>query len=337
MEGVGHVADVLVVVVVEQEHIAARHDGLGHQLAALRTPGEAHHVAGVGNDEAVKAQLAPQKIGQDLFRKGGGQIFVLLHAGVELLLIGGQHDVAGHQGLNARFDHAPIDLAVGGVPFLAGEGVDAGGDVGVTLVHAVAGEVLHGAEDAALRDAPEVFEGQLQHLVGVVAPGAGGDGGIVPVVGDVHDGGEGPVGAGGFGLPAADLPQLIGIDGVAGGGHFDLLAHVGAVAGSAVAARLHVHRGQDGDLAVGLEEPVHVPHFLGGARVEADAAHLHSGGFLLDGGFVVPCAGQVDEQLLDLLLFGHARDGIFHPGDLLVVQIKGFLGKVDHLLILLAA
>ena len=38
----------------------------------------------------------------------------------------------------------------------------------------------------------------------------------------------------------------------------------------------------------------------------------------------------VKEQLPDLFLVGHAGDGLFDPGDILIGQIIGFCAQIDH-------
>jgi len=55
-----HEGQVLLHVIEEQEHIAAGGDGARHVVLPAHRGCHAQHVAGVGNDHAVEAELALQ-------------------------------------------------------------------------------------------------------------------------------------------------------------------------------------------------------------------------------------------------------------------------------------
>ena len=318
-----HVAGVLFDVVVEEEHIDARHDGARDELAALCPAREADHVRGIRDDEPVEAQLAAEKIAQKLFREGGGLQVLILETGAEVALIGGHHDVPGHHRLHARLDHALVDFAVAIIPLFHGERVNGGGDVGIALVRAVAREVLHRADDAAFRNAAEIFLAHRKHGVGILPPSAHGDAGVVPICDKIDDGRKCPIRARRLRFDAADAAEFVGVPGVARRGDLHLVADKGAVLTCAVAARFDVDGGKNGDLGTFLEVVVHLPHLFLGAGVEADAAHVHTGNFFFDVLLLVG-AREMDEELTYFFLFRHVGDGVFHPGNLFVGETEGF-------------
>jgi len=86
----------------------------------------------------------------------------------------------------------------------------------VALVHAIAGEVLHGTGDTRLSHALQIGLAVFQHQVGVGAERSVGDDRVAPVEQQIDDRGEGPVAADGRGLDARDAAHLVGPPGVIG-------------------------------------------------------------------------------------------------------------------------
>ena len=136
-----HVFQVFRVILVEQEHVTACLNAVRYGLRAIHGAQEADHGAGVRNDHAVEAQLFTQQVFQQFRRKRGRHQFVRM-VRIEPLLVGWHRDMAHHHRQRTVIDQRLVNITVGFVPLLAGQGVDAGQDVLVALVHAVAREML---------------------------------------------------------------------------------------------------------------------------------------------------------------------------------------------------
>ena len=81
---VEHVPEVLVGIAEEQEHVAAGGDRRRHQVAALHRLGQADHQRGIGEDQAVEAELAAEQILQQFGGQGGRQDVAVGDAGPKL-------------------------------------------------------------------------------------------------------------------------------------------------------------------------------------------------------------------------------------------------------------
>ena len=238
--------------------------------------------------------------------------------------------MAGHDGVQIIFDQSAVDHAVGGVPLLHREGVHVVGQVGIPEIQAVAGEVLGGAGKARHRvGALEVGGAHLGYPVGIVAEGPGDDLGVFPVVVDVADRGESHVAADGRGLLVGHAAQIAGVLHLAGGADLDAGADVGAVGTGAVAARLGVAGDEQGHFGVLLQSAVHGLDRRAGGGVIPAAAQMVFFHQLFQVVFL-PGSGQLEKQLAHLFLVGHAGDGVFHPGDVLVGQIIGPCLEINH-------
>ena len=119
-------------------------------VAALHHAGQAHHVRSVGQDHTIEAQfLAEQALQQFRAESGGHDVFVF-DGRIDFTGPGGLHDVACHHGLQTAVDQAFVHFSVSGHPGIAVRAVDTGGQVLVTLVNAVAGEVLGRTAEAGI-------------------------------------------------------------------------------------------------------------------------------------------------------------------------------------------
>ena len=219
--GLQHPADVLVRIVIEQEHIAAGVDGGGHHFLAGHAVGHAHHMGGVGDDHAVEAQLIPEEAGENLGAQGGGEHLIIGDAGLDLPHIFGQHDVAAHYAVQTRVDEGLVHLAIGGHPLLAGEFIYVAGQVGVPEVLAVSGEVLgHAGIAGQLVHTLHIGYAHVDDPLHIVAEAALDDLGVLPVVVDVAHGGEGHVVTHGGGLLIGQEAEIVGVLHLVGGGNF---------------------------------------------------------------------------------------------------------------------
>ena len=165
------VAQVLLKIIGEQEHVAACGDAPGHGLAPGHHAGHADHVGGVGDDQAVEAQLAAQQIAQQLRGQGGRQDLLVSYARAQPAAHGGQGDLARHDGFQPLVDHRAVHPAVAFQPFLRARLVVGRGDMGVQLVPAVPGKVLAGAGHVGrgVLDAPDVRTYAFNDAVRVAA------------------------------------------------------------------------------------------------------------------------------------------------------------------------
>ena len=73
-----HVLEILLRLAEEQEHIRTGGNRARHQLAARGAAAHAHHVGGIGQNQAVKAQLPTQQILHQLRGEGCGQDLAVL-------------------------------------------------------------------------------------------------------------------------------------------------------------------------------------------------------------------------------------------------------------------
>ena len=131
-------------------------------MLARRIPAaEAAHIQRVGDDDALKAHFALEQIANQLARERGGQV----HAVFLFRLIGGQGDMARHDGIHTRIDDGLEHPAGRFSPLLHTERIIGGDDMLVAPVHAIAGEmlgagsetmILHAANDAGQQAAGEI-------------------------------------------------------------------------------------------------------------------------------------------------------------------------------------
>ena len=73
VDGVPDVAEVLVVVAEEQDHVAAGGDGLHHLPLPRQRRGEPDHERSVGQDDPVETKIIAQQVGQQLRGDRGRQ------------------------------------------------------------------------------------------------------------------------------------------------------------------------------------------------------------------------------------------------------------------------
>ena len=320
---VHHGGEVFVHVVEEQEHVAACGNGGGDHVAALHAAGEAHHMAGVCEHHAVEAHFALEQVRQQLLRQRGRHDVVVLDVRVHGTGIAWKHDMSGHDGLQPVVDEVCVDFAEGGVPFLAGKGVDAVGNMLVTVIQAVAGEVLGRAAEAGhLVRALHVGLGHFHHALRIVAVGAQADDGVVPVVVNIGNRSETEVAADGRGLRVGHFAKRFGVFCVARRADLCLCADHCAVAARAVAAVLGIAGDDERNFGIFLQNTVLLMHLGRGAGVVADTADVvfvngHFQIFLGAGGT------HVEKQLADLFLKRHRGDGVLHPLHSLVIQVIG--------------
>ena len=189
------------------------------------------------------------------------------------------------------------------------------------LGHAgVAGEVV---------DAPHVLQAHLAHRIHIAAESPLDHLGVLPVVYDVADGGKGHVVAHGSAFLIGHVAQFVCVLRVGGGGDLDAAADVCAVRAGAVAAALRIAGDEEGDGRGLLQRVHHLPDPGGLDAVVPESADVVLGHnlpeLLIRGGALV-----VYEQLSYLLLVAHPRDGLLHPGDVLLREAIGFCPQIYH-------
>ena len=175
---------------------------------------------------------------------------------------------------------------------------------------------------------PHVSLAHGDDLLGILSVGADVHDGVAPVEVKVADGREGPVAARSGGLLRGDHAHAVGLLRVAGRADAQLLGEEGAVLQEAGGAKFEVRCAEHGYLAALLHEVQRRAYLLGGAGLEQQAAHVETQQLILQ---IAGVGGIADgaEQLAHLLFQRHGSEGIFHPRDLLIVQIKG-LGFQVH-------
>ena len=322
------VGDILADVVGKEDHITARDDGAGDGVLPLGGGSIPHHVGGIGDDDAVEAHILPQQAGEQLGSHGCGLDVLILDAGAELPAHLRQGDMAHHDGFKPLVDEGAVDLAEAGLPILDAQGVDAHSQVLVQLLHAVAGEMLGGAGHirVGVFDALNVSPGVGNDGIRVGAESPGVDDGVPPVLVDIHHRVEHPVGAKSRGLPPGHQAHMVGVLGALACAALHSGSHKGSLRGCAVAAVVTVGSDQQGDLGMRLEGGQLVVDLLFVASVlPPQAAHVG----LVQQGFhlLFPEAGlglEDHKELAQFFLQGHASDGIFHPMNLLIAEIKRF-------------
>ena len=213
-------------------------------------------------------------------------------------------------------------------PIIAGKMINRRGDV-VALIAAVAGEVLDRDADAQLLALFGVSGAEGGDPGGVGTEGTGVGDGVSKVIVDVDDRGESVVRADRFALAGAEDAEASGVFDIVGRGDLERRADEGALVDDAVAALFEVRGDQHRDLALFAEHIGGVDRFLSGAGPVHDAAGVQGIQQLVDRRFVV-VAHAGEEEGLDLLVLGHFGEGLFHPGDVLVIQVKGFCSVIKH-------
>ena len=199
----------------------------------------------------------------------------------------------------------------------------------VALVLAVAGEMLDGRGQAQLLDPLYIRFAHAPHARGVTAEGACVGDRVTEVRVDVDDGGECPVGAHGRRLAGTGFSHVGGYLYVVRGGDLHGRAHQRALRHNTVASLFQVCRDQKGHFAAHAQ-------CLGGRHGAGCGHHaVHAAAGRQNAVHIVELLGfglfeQHAEQLPGLFLGGHARQGVFHPGNGIVVQIKWICLQIDH-------
>lgn len=321
-----HVAEVFLHIIEEQIHIAACGNGSGNLLGSGHCTEHTDHVGSIGDDQAVEAQLGLQQALDQLRAQGCGQDLVVIQIPAsQLTLPCGLGNMACHDGLDAVVDELLVDLAEGIHPLLAGQVIDAHHQVLVVFFGAVAGPMLDGGSHLALLIALHEGFGIFHSAVCVIAVGAELNDGISPVLQQVNDGRKVPVGTDGHGFRAADLAAGVSHLRITGGCGCSTAGDVGTAADAALTVGSHQQR----DPAAILEGVDHVPQLGCGSVVVAQGTGMVGICNLLDA-LRAEVIDHVDEQLTDLLLVGHAGNGVHDPLDVLIGQIIGFCLQIDH-------
>ena len=209
-----------------------------------------------------------------------------------------------------------------------------GGDMGIQLVPAVAGEMLAGAGHmrGGVTDAADIGPDAFDDPVRIAAEGAGVDNGVSPVAVDIGDGIEHPVDPDGGSLPPGDIADPVGCFIPRGGAGFRGGGDEGAfLRQDAVPAVIAVAGDEHGNAAVLLEETVLLPD---GFLVSALPAHAaRAGGFHQGFDLLLVRAGhglEKDEELAELFLKGHGRKGFLHPANIFLREIKRLYFQIHH-------
>ena len=251
-------------------------------------------------------------------------------SGFNFRAVGRLHDVACHHRHGAGVDAGLVGCAVGGIPFFARQAVDAGHQVLVALIHAVAGEMLDRGRQAIFLHAFDELHPHTAHTVRVRAKGADVGDGVAEVEIDIDDGSEGPVGAHRRPFAPADHPQAVSHAVIVGRRHLHGRAQGGAFHRQPIAAFFKIRRQQQGDPGVILEKAVHCNRLAGGHVAEHQPAWLDLVGEVIE---IILFRGTDDQakQLGDFFLQRHACQGGFHPAYIFVGKIKGFGFQIDHI------
>ena len=112
-----HVYDVFLQILVEEEHVAARHDTGRYRVLTLHGGAKAYHGGGIGDDQALEAKFLTKQLRYKHRGKRGGQSGLLCRR-AQRPGIGGKGDMPGHDAQRALFNHAGINLSKGRIPVL---------------------------------------------------------------------------------------------------------------------------------------------------------------------------------------------------------------------------
>ena len=321
--GVQHGIEVFLGIVEEQEHIAAGVDGGGQHVNTLHAVGHTDHVGSIGDDHAVEAQLVTQQAGHDLLAQSTGHDGIGSDVRVDFLHVFGHQDVTAHDGIQAAVDQGLINVAVGSHPLVMGKVVNVVGHMGITVVLAVAGEVLGAAVNTlGLMQTIHISLTHGGNQFVVIAVGTGQNLFALPVIGNVDNRSKRHVAAGGLDLGTGDTAHSLCILGLSGSTDLHLGRNEGTIRADTIAALLGVTCNKDRNLCVLLQQAVLVQNHLTGHTIVAAAAQvvfLHQFLQILLG---VAC-GELPEQLAYLLFVGHGSDGVFDPCDILIGQVIG--------------
>ena len=174
----------------------------------------------------------------------------------------------------------------------------------VTVVHAVAGEVLDGYRHAFLLHTAGKGLAHADNGIRVVPIGAHIGDGIEVIHIAVHNRGKSPVAACHLPFSRRDLAQMIGMHIIPRGRHGHRIAKVCALGQHAVAASLQIGRQQQRHFALLLQIALGFLDFLAGQGAEHHAAGLQGIEHLLQGLFIRARRNRTKE-LADLFFYGH--------------------------------
>ena len=325
-----HKAKVFLGIVEEQKHITAGIDGSGQHVLTLHPVSHAHHVGSIGNDHAVEAQLITQQAGHDLGAQSCGHNGVGSNLRVDLLHIFGHQDVTTHDGIQTTVDQSLVNMAVGSHPVIMTEMVHIVGNMGITVILTVAGEMLGAAVNTI--NFMQALHVSLTHgcnQLGVVTVSTEQNFLTLMIISNIHDRSECHVTAGSLDLGAGDVAHGLGMLRLTGSANLDLAGNESAVGADTVTTLLGVAGDKDGNLCILLQNAVLVQNHLTGHTIVTAAAQmifLHQ--FLQI--FLAVAGGKLPEQLTDLLFRSHGSDGAFHPGDIRIIQKIRFCFQIDH-------
>ena len=293
--------------------------------------GDTHHVSCIGYDQAIEAKLFPEQALQKFGSHGCGHDLLVLDSGAQSAGIGRLLNVTDHYRRDTGIDHSLVNLTEGSIPFFAAQVIDRGNQVLVTLVTAVAGEMLHTTGNTGFMGTLHVGKTHFQNLVRIIAKSTGGDDAISPVQVDIHDGSKGPVAANGGSFFAAEVTHCIGTLRIIRCTAGNTLAQLGAAGHGTITACFHIGCDQGRDLTGALDSSILLVELVRACVVIAVTAQLISGllGFYLFGR-VVP--EHIHEYLVQLFLLGHGCKGAFHPFKIILGQIKRFLCVIHSII-----
>ena len=314
---------ILVQILVKEDHICPGGNRRGDGFASRHGGSKAHHGRCVCRNQAVEAQLLPEQTGQQGFGQTGGQEAFLLGR------ITRKRNMTCHHRLSALIDQILVNISIGFVPLLSIQGIDAGHNMLVTLVYAVAGKMLDGHGHMILFCAPQVGAGTAQHLLRIRAEGTNIGNGIVKIHIDVHDGRKTPVESHGRTLRTGGIAHAVGILRVLRGGNCHRLAEAGAFKSQAVTAAFRICRQKQRNGRHMLNGSVGLLGFCSAVRAVHHTANADVNQPMGKHMRVVREAHRA-KHLSGFLRRGHGSKGAFHPSDSFLIQKKRICGQVNH-------
>ena len=328
--GIQHGRKILIRIIEEQEHITACIDRGRQHIRTLHPVGHADHMGCVRYDHAVETQFIAKQVGHDLLAQSTGHDGIGSDLRIDLGHVFRHQDMAAHDRIQSSVDQGLIDMAVGGHPLVMAKMVHIIGEVRITVVLSVAGEMLGTGENTfRLVDAVHIGLAHLGDQFVVIAVGTGQNLFTFEIVGDIRDRRKSHITAGSLDLSAGDPAHGLGIFRLAGGTDLDLVSNRSTVHTDTVATLFRVASDKDWDLGILLEGTILIQDHLTGHTVITAAAQmifLHQFPVI----FFRSSGSQLPEQLSDLLLRGHGSNGALYPGDVLILKMIGLSAQIDH-------
>ena len=318
-----HGGKVFLGVIEEQEHITSGIDSSGQHILALHPVGHTHHMGSIGNNHAIEAQFTAQQVCHNLLAQSAGHDGIGSDLGVDFLHIFGHQNVAAHDCFHTALKQGLIDVTISRHPLVMGEVVHVVGHMGITVVLAIAGEMLGAAENAvSLMQTIHISLAHGSNQLMIAAVGTGQNFFTFPVISNIDHRSESHVAAGSLDLCTGDTAHGLCVFRLPGSADLYLRGNKGTVRANAIAALLGVTGNEYRNLCILLQDPVLIQNLLTRHTVVTAAAQVVLFHQFLQILLTVACS-QLPEQLANLLLISHGSDGAFDPCDVSIRQIIG--------------